>query len=91
MCAEELRRARQSLNTKESGYLKARDSTLRHVNSAPFNNGSVDTNRKLKDLDKKKRQEEEAFTRVFNLLHYACVIPLIAEDRRRKRSVETRA
>ncbi|KAI6184072.1 hypothetical protein M3Y97_00557100 [Aphelenchoides bicaudatus] len=62
LCVEELKRARQTLNSKEGGYLKARDSTLRHANSAPFN-GSVDTNRKLKELEKLKRTEEGAFNR----------------------------
>jgi hypothetical protein len=65
LCAEELRRARQNLNTKEGGYMKARDSTIRHVNSVPANSGSADLNRKLKELEKRRRNEVEALNRVY--------------------------
>lgn len=64
LCAEELKRAKQHLNSKEGGYLKARDSTIRHVNSVPTNGGSADLNRKLKELDNRRRKEEEALSRV---------------------------
>ncbi|KAI6242703.1 Protein kinase C and RhoGAP domain containing protein [Aphelenchoides fujianensis] len=61
-CALRLQQARQSLQSKEGGYMKARDQTIRHVQSVPAN-GVVDVNRKRKELELRKKKEEDAFNR----------------------------
>jgi hypothetical protein len=50
------------LNTKEGGYQKARDSADRHFHSVSTN-GSVDLNRRQKELDKRRKNEEDALNR----------------------------
>lgn len=85
---EELRRARHVLNSKEGGYLKARDLTLRHELSVPqgnasyninnSNNGGVsailgninDPQKKRKELEKKRKNEEDALNRVIGSFYY---------------------
>ncbi|KAI1727705.1 rho GTPase-activating protein 29 [Ditylenchus destructor] len=64
-CADELRRARQNLNAKEGGYMKARDSALRHEQSVPPMGlpSNVDPQKKRKELEKKRKTEEDAFIR----------------------------
>lgn len=81
-CAEELRRAHLTLNSKEGGYLKARDLALRHeqqftssavvqqqqsglLNLTLSNASLTDPHqKKLKGLEKKRKNEEDALNRV---------------------------
>jgi len=74
---DELRKARLTLSSKEGGYLKARDSTLRHEQSEPNTSlgGSVtsvasDHQKRRKELEKKRKTEEDALVRV-SRLHYS--------------------
>ncbi|CAD5210133.1 unnamed protein product [Bursaphelenchus okinawaensis] len=61
-CEEELRRARQNLNMKEGGYMKARDHMIRQVQSVP-SRPVVDANRQKKEIEKRRRNEETALNR----------------------------
>lgn len=71
------------MNSKEGGYLKARDSTLRHELSVPSSNctsngGTVaailgttnDPQKKRKELEKKRKNEEDALNRVIFQIFY---------------------
>ncbi|KAH7702589.1 Protamine P1 family protein, partial [Aphelenchoides avenae] len=62
-CAEDLRRARQSLAAKEDGYVKARETTLRHEQSVPGGMLTAEVTRKRKEIEKRRKNEEDALSR----------------------------
>ncbi|KAI6194333.1 hypothetical protein M3Y96_01113900 [Aphelenchoides besseyi] len=84
-CALKLTTARQNLNSKEGGYLKARDSTIRTVQSVPPG-GTVDVNRKRKELERRRKNEEDALNRKTDAEHE--VRNLEHELQGRRRDVE---
>ncbi|CAD5215161.1 unnamed protein product [Bursaphelenchus xylophilus] len=81
-CEDELRRARQNLNLKEGGYMKARDHMIRQVQSVP-SRPVIDVNRQKKEIEKRRRNEETALNRKTEAENEVWKLEREQEERRR--------
>uniref|UniRef100_A0AAF5I2N6 Rho-GAP domain-containing protein n=1 Tax=Strongyloides stercoralis TaxID=6248 RepID=A0AAF5I2N6_STRER len=63
-CENELVKARNALISKEDGYIKAKNSTMRSEKNVISFTYSIDHKRSLKEMDKRKRNEDTALAKV---------------------------
>ncbi|CEF71204.1 Rho GTPase-activating protein domain and FCH domain and Protein kinase C-like, phorbol ester/diacylglycerol binding domain and Rho GTPase activation protein domain-containing protein [Strongyloides ratti] len=69
-CENELIKARNVLVSKEDGYIKAKNSTLRSEKNVISFSYSIDPKRSLKEMDKRKRNEDSALAKVDEAKNY---------------------